>query len=198
MLGHSVASPAAAHSDEHAWIIRAQGGDRQAFDELVRRHRAGVVNVVYRMCGEAELAEEAAQEAFLRAWQSLGRFNPTQSAIPGAAFRNWVYRIAMNLAVDMLRRERPTTSLVDPEAWPSAEETPEALVERRQRAEQVQRAVLDLPAASRSVLVLREYEALSYQDIADTLNIPLGTVMSRLNYARQQLRRVLGAPAEAA
>jgi DNA-directed RNA polymerase specialized sigma24 family protein len=73
-----------------------------------------VVNVVYRMCGEAELAEEAAQEAFLRAWQSLGRFNPTQSAIPGAAFRNWVYRIAMNLAVDMLRRERPTTSLVEP------------------------------------------------------------------------------------
>jgi len=185
-----VPAPAAeSRTDELAWIAGAQQGDRQAFGELVRRHRAGVVNVVYRMCGDAALAEEAAQEAFLRAWQHLGRYNPRY------AFRSWVYRIAVNAAVDTLRRERPTTDL---EAEPLADrgEGPEAWVERQQQAEQVRRAVLDLPPASRAVLVLREYEGLSYREIADALDIPVGTVMSRLNYARGQLRRALGGPAE--
>lgn len=140
--------------------------------------------MVYRMCGDAALAEEAAQEAFLRAWQSLGRYNPR------FAFRSWVYRIALNVAVDALRRERPTTDLA--ESLASSVESPEAWLERKQQAEQVRRAVLDLPPAGRAVLVLREYEALSYHEIAEALDIPVGTVMSRLNYARSQLRRALG------
>ena len=185
-----VVPAASINSDEQAWIAGAQQGDRQAFGELVRRHRAGVVNVVYRRCGEAAVAEDAAQEAFLRAWQNLDRYNPR------FAFRNWVYRIALNVAVDALRRERPTTD-VDTEPLVSGDESPEARVERHQQAEQVQRAVLGLPPASRAVLVLREFEALSYQEIADALDIPLGTVMSRLNYARNQLRRTLALPAEA-
>jgi RNA polymerase sigma-70 factor (ECF subfamily) len=183
------APAAAAREDEQAWIIRAQHGDRLAFDELVRRHRAGVVNLVYRMYGEAGLAEDAAQEAFLRAWQRLDRYDPR------FAFRNWVYRIAMNAAVDKLRRERPTEDLSG-QPLASAAETPEVLVERRQQAEQVRQAVLALPPASRVVLVLREYEGLSYREIAAALDIPLGTVMSRLNYARGQLRRALGAGQE--
>ena len=186
-----MAAPAVStNSDEQAWIACAQQGDRQAFGELVRLHRAGVVNVVYQMCGEAALAEEAAQEAFLRAWQNLGRYNPR------FAFRNWVYRIALNVAVDALRRERPTTSLLDAESLPSRSDGPEALLERKQQAEQVRQAVLDLPPASRAVLVLREYEALSYHEIAEALEIPVGTVMSRLNYARGQMRRALGAQPE--
>jgi RNA polymerase sigma-70 factor (ECF subfamily) len=141
------------------------------------------------MCGDPALAEEAAQEAFLRAWRGLDRYNPR------FAFRSWVYRIALNAAVDALRRERPATDL---EAEPPAagDDSPEALVERRQQAEQVRRAVLALPPASRAVLVLREYEGLSYREIADALDIPMGTVMSRLNYARGQLRKALGGPAE--
>lgn len=178
-------SPARSTSpDEQAWIASALRGDRQAFGELVLRHRQGVVNVVYRMCGDAALAEEAAQEAFLRAWQNLGRYNPR------FAFRSWVYRIALNVAVDALRRERPTTAL-DAEPLASSAESPEAWLERKQQAEQVRRAVLDLAPASRAVLVLREYEALSYHEIAEALDIPVGTVMSRLNYARGQLRRTL-------
>ena len=141
--------------------------------------------MVYRMCGDAALAEEAAQEAFLRAWQNLRRYNPR------FAFRSWVYRIALNVAVDALRRERPTTDL-DAEPLASGAESPEAWLERKQQAEQVRQAVLDLPPASRAVLVLREYEALSYHEIAEALDIPVGTVMSRLNYARSQLRRALG------
>lgn len=184
------ATAAAVSSDEQAWIAGALRGDRQAFGELVRRHRAGVVNVVYRMCGEPALAEDAAQEAFLRAWRNLERYQPRFS------FRSWVYRIALNVAVDALRRERPTTDLSDA-LLGAHTDSPEAQVERQQQAEQVRQAVLALPPASRAVLVLREYEGLTYHEMAEALEIPLGTVMSRLNYARSQLRRVLRQPLEA-
>lgn len=169
---------------ELEWIAQAQAGDRQAFAELVYRYRAGVINVVYRMCGDADLAEDAAQEAFIRAWQHLPRYQPR------SPFRNWLYRIATNSALDVLRREWDTADI---EAVPLAasRSNPEVAVERNERAEQVRQAVLGLSPASRAVLTLREYEGLSYKEIADTLDIPLGTVMSRLNYARATLREML-------
>lgn len=170
--------------DEQELIVQAQQGDRGAFGELVRLHREGVVNVVYRMCGDANLAEDAAQEAFIRAWQHLPGYRPQ------SAFRNWVYRIATNAALDVLRRERET---VDVDALPLSDpgSGPETTVEDRERGAYVRQAVLDLPEASRAVLVLREYEGLSYREIADVLSIPIGTVMSRLNYARNWLRERL-------
>lgn len=169
---------------EQITIAAAQQGDRQAFSKLVLRYQDGVINVVYRMCGNTQLAEEAAQEAFLRAWQNLDRYNPR------FAFRNWVYRIALNATLDYIRRE---PQLVEIEQNHLVDEStqPEQSFDQKQRRELVRREVLALPVASREVLVLREYEDLSYQEIADTLNIPLGTVMSRLNYARNQLRRAL-------
>ena len=165
-------------------ITQAQQGDRRAFGELVRRHREGVVNVVYRMCGDANLSEDAAQEAFIRAWQHLLSYRPR------SPFRNWVYRIATNVALDMLRRERETVD-IDALSLAASDRGPEATVEGRERGEQVRQAVLALPPASRTVLVLREYEGLSYREIADMLGIPIGTVMSRLNYARNRLRESL-------
>jgi RNA polymerase sigma-70 factor (ECF subfamily) len=165
-------------------ITQAQQGDRRAFGELVRRHRKGAVNVVYRMCGDANLAEDAAQEAFIRAWQHLPSYRPR------SPFRNWVYRIATNAALDLLRRERETVD-VDTLSLASSDKGPEAMVERGERGKRVQQALLALPPASRAVLVLREYEGLSYREIADTLDIPIGTVMSRLNYARHRLRESL-------
>jgi RNA polymerase sigma-70 factor (ECF subfamily) len=169
---------------ERELIVRAQRGDRGAFGELVRRHRKGVVNVVHRMCGDANLAQDAAQEAFIRAWKHLPSYRPR------SPFRNWVYRIANNAALDVLRRQRET---VDVDALPLASSGagPEAAVEKEERATRVRQAVLDLPDASRAVLILREYEGLSYKEIADTLSIPIGTVMSRLNYARNRLRDLL-------
>jgi RNA polymerase sigma-70 factor, ECF subfamily len=165
-------------------IGRAQAGDRWAFGELVRLHREGVVNVVYRMCGDGHLAEDAAQEAFIRAWKHLPKYRPY------APFRNWLYRIATNVARDVLRRERET---VDVEQLPLATSRagPETSLVRAQRGERVRAAVLALPEASREALVLREYEGLSYREIADTLDIPIGTVMSRLNYARKRLGEML-------
>jgi RNA polymerase sigma-70 factor (ECF subfamily) len=171
-------------TNELELIAKAQQGDRHAFGELVRCHREGVVNVVYRMCGDVHMAEDAAQEAFIRAWRGLGRYRPR------SPFRNWLYRIATNVALDALRRERETVD-IERLSVVTSEPGPEAAVEREEGVERVQRAVLALPPASRAVLVLREYEGLSYQEIAQTLDIPVGTVMSRLNYARNRLREAL-------
>ncbi|MCP4519385.1 MAG: sigma-70 family RNA polymerase sigma factor, partial [Delftia sp.] len=109
---------------------------------------------------------------------------------PRAPFCNWVYRIAINAALDALRRERET---VDVDGMPLAAEGkgPEAALQGKQRDDMVRQAVLALPPASRGVLVLREYQGLAYREIADTLNIPIGTVMSRLSYARKRLRETL-------
>lgn len=170
--------------DEQTLVAQAQHGNRAAFSELVRYHREGVINVVYRMCGDVHLAEDAAQEAFIRAWQHLPSY---QHRSP---FRNWLYRIATNLALDMLRRERDMVD-VDEVQLRTRTKGPEDSVDQSERAEMVRTAVLALPSASRAVLVLREYEGLSYKEIANTLGIPIGTVMSRLNYARGCLAKSL-------
>ena len=167
-------------------IARAQEGDRGAFAELVRRHYAGVTGVVYRLCGDAHLAEDAAQEAFIQAWLHLPEYRPR------APLRNWLYRMAVNAALDALRKEKQVSPM-DLEDLPLADPQPDpedrSLGEERARL--VQEAVNSLPTASRAVLVLREYERLSYQEIGEALDIPVGTVMSRLNYARGLLREKL-------
>jgi RNA polymerase sigma-70 factor (ECF subfamily) len=169
---------------ESELIGNAQRGDRHAFGELVRIHRERVINVVYRMCGDVNLAEDAAQEAFIRAWKNLPKYRPQ------SPFRNWLYRIATNVTLDMLRKEKEIVDL-DGQQLISPVSGPEAAMEKTELSQRVQQAVLALPPASRLVLVLREYEGMSYQEIADTASIPMGTVMSRLNYARKILRQSL-------
>ena len=165
-------------------VSKAQQGDLEAFNEIVLRYRAGVINIVYRMCGDPEVAEDAAQTAFVRVWQRLDDYRPHST------FRSWLYRIAVNAALDILRREKRLLPL-DTRQENTTDQDPSALVERRERHEQVHQAILALPAASRTVLVLREYEGFSYKEIAQTLDIPVGTVMSRLNYARNRLVETL-------
>ena len=173
-------------TNEKELVTRAQGGDRNAFSELVRMHSQGVVNVIYRMCGNMQIAEDAAQETFIQAWLRLPSYRPQ------ASLRNWLYRIAVNAAIDMLRKEKHTLpGAVEDMNLRDSEPGPEALVTSFQQTETVQAAVLALPDASRAVLVLREFEGLSYQEIAESLEIPVGTVMSRLNYARKLLREKL-------
>jgi RNA polymerase sigma-70 factor (ECF subfamily) len=174
---------------EPALIEQAQNGDRSAYEELVRRSYTCVVNIVYRMCGDMTLAEDAAQEAFLRAWINLPSFHPGH---PGSSLRNWLCRIAVNAALDVLRRktEEPAE---DEKMQMVADQAPdpEAALIQKEQAASLQRAINSLPEATRSVLVLREYGELSYQEIATALDIPIGTVMSRLNYARSRLRELL-------
>lgn len=165
-------------------IRHARRGDREAFGRLVYRYREGAVNVVYRMCGDAQVAEDAAQDAFIRAWEALPRYRHK------GTFKAWLYRIALNCARDTLRRRRPTAD-VDLLPLTSDALGPERQVLRRERTALVQEAVLQLPEASRAALILREYEGLSYKEITQTLDLPLGTVMSRLHYARSRLREIL-------
>jgi len=170
-------------SNETELVTRAQRGDRNAFSELVGIHARGVLNVIYRMCGDEQLAEDAAQEAFIQAWLHLPSYRPQ------TPLRNWLYRIAVNAATDMLRKEkRILPHDIDDLHLTDERPGPESLVSQRERTVLVQNAVLSLPEASRAVLVLREYEGMSYHEIADALDIPVGTVMSRLNYARKLLK----------
>lgn len=167
-------------------ITRAQNGDREAYAELVRCNYASVIRVVYRICGDEHLAEDVAQETFLKAWQHLSSYQPRSS------LKSWLYRIALNATMDKLRSEaRLAYQDVDELDVPDSKPGPEAIMERKERAAAVHIAIMSLPPASRSVLVLRELERLSYREIADTLDIPAGTVMSRLNYARDRLRELL-------
>lgn len=165
-------------------IIKAQQGDQDAFGELVLCFHDRVINVVYRMCSDRYIAEDAAQMAFIKAWQHIPEFQLHTS------FRNWLYRIAINAALDIVRKEKPAENLNERQLI-STEENADVLLEKQERIQLVRKAVLSLPEASRAVIVLREYEGLSYREIAETLDISLGTVMSRLNYARNRLAEML-------
>jgi RNA polymerase sigma-70 factor (ECF subfamily) len=174
---------AAVDRDEAQLIRDSIAGDKLAFAELVRRHRSFVMALVYRLCGDAAQAEDIAQDAFLRVWQALPSFRGQ------AAFRTWLYRVASNVAIEQLRHAKRT---VDIESIPvAAQDTPEDTAMRTEQFRVVREAILRLPLQSRLVLILREYEGLSYKEIASALDIPIGTVMSRLNYARQRLHRDL-------
>jgi RNA polymerase sigma-70 factor (ECF subfamily) len=173
-------------TNEIELVTRAQNGDRNAFSELVRIHAQGVMNVVYRMCGDMHIAEDAAQETFIQAWMKLSSYRPKTS------LRNWLYRIAVNTAIDMLRKDkRILPNAVEDYHLTDAQAGPEATFLSGEQTELVQGAISSLPDASRAVLILREYEGFSYKEIADSLDIPVGTVMSRLNYARKLLKEKL-------
>ncbi len=170
--------------EEARWIARSAAGDKAAFGRLVERYQRFAYSIGYRMTGRADLAEDLAQDAFLRAWQALPRFRGDSQ------FRTWLGRIVTNVSIDYLRSRRPEVAL--DERLPAGAETLPAQAMRAETQEVVRRAILALPAQSRAALVLREYEGLSYKEIAAVLDIPIGTVMSRLNYARAALRETLG------
>ena len=180
-------------ADERTLVTQAQQGDRNAFSELIRIHAQGVQRVVYRMCGDQQVAEDAAQETFIQAWMKLDSYQPKSS------LRNWLYRIAVNTAIDMLRKEkRILPEAVDEMPLATGDLGPEAAYIHEERAAAIHNAIAALPDASRAVLILREYEGLSYREISETLDIPLGTVMSRLSYARKLLKDELSQHLEVA
>ena len=177
-------SPLDEHNDEHEWIVRAQAGDQAAYGQLVQRYQRLAVSVAYHQGLELADAEDAAQEAFVKAWLARQRYREG-----AGSWRAWLCRIAINTARDALRRARPVQEL--DEYWPDTASSPAEQAEVQSQRATVRRALAQLPEASRAALVLREYEGLSYAEIAAALGIPIGTVMSRLNYARGHLRELL-------
>ncbi len=172
------------HNPEAEWIRRAQAGDQAAYGQLVRQYQRLIVSVAYRHGLDLVEAEDVAQETFVKAWLALPRYQPA-----AGSWRAWLCRIALNLAIDAHRRDHARLSL---DEWlPDPIRGPAEQAESRLQAQCVRRALAQLPPASRAALVLCEYAGLSYAEIAAALDIPLGTVMSRLHYARRRLRELL-------
>jgi RNA polymerase sigma-70 factor (ECF subfamily) len=180
-------------------LERVRGGDREAFGVLVSKYQDQVYNTCWRMCGHAEDARDLAQEAFFRAYQSIGSFHGR------SGFYTWLFRIAMNLALSHRRkaRYRRAQSLdqspnCGAEAEPlrdqvadGAAEPPAGRAMRAELHEQVERALNTLDPDHRAVIVLRDIEGFDYAEIAQILDVAPGTVKSRLHRARLALRELL-------
>lgn len=179
-------SSEAGDRSESALVERARAGDRHAFTALVRCYQERVFRFVLRLCGSRDEALDLTQETFMKAHQALPGWRPE------AAFRTWLFRIAHNATLDVLRRRQRVSfvSTSDPLADggvlaicdPAAQ--PDARYADRQRIALLERALRDLPAGQREILLLRELEDMSYGEIAATLEIAEGTVKSRLARAR--------------
>lgn len=178
-------------SREEKWIAAAREGDQGAFEELVLLYEKRVLALTQRMCGNPEDAAEAAQEAFLAAWQGLKNFRGDSS------FSTWLYRLSANACVDLLRREgrrQAAVSLDDGELnldAPSPLPSPQEEAERRELREQIEAGLQALPPEYRVVLVLREIQQLRYDEIAQALELDVGTVKSRISRGRKKLRNFL-------
>lgn len=176
---------------EGNWVASAREGDQAAFEELVRLYEKRVLALTQRMCRNQEDAAEAAQEAFLAAWQGLKNFRGDSS------FSTWLYRLASNACVDLLRREgkrQAAVSLDDGELnldVPSPLSSPQEEAERRELREQIEEGLRALPPEYRAVLVLREMQQLRYDEIAQALALDVGTVKSRISRGRKKLRSFL-------
>lgn len=168
-------------------ISRARGGDREAFGELVEQYRDNVYRLAYRMCGNAYDADEAAQEAFVAAWRALPNFRGD------AKFSTWLYRLTTNAAIDVMRREKRHQTVGDGEMVDLADDadSPQETVERTEQQEAVQKALGTLSEEYREVLLLRYMEELDYAEIAEVLQLPSGTVKSRINRAKAALKAAL-------
>lgn len=171
---------------------RAAGGDRNAFDSLVTRHRQAVYRLCWSATGNHADADDAAQETFVRLFRSLPVYDSERPFLP------WLRKIAWNCALSVRRDGRAGVPTVAGESLPDLPdpaEGPEAEAEGKEEKERVENAVADLPDELRTVLVLRAVEGLSYAEIAEVAGIPAGTVMSRLSRARARLLASLRAPA---
>jgi RNA polymerase sigma-70 factor (ECF subfamily) len=178
--------------EEGEWLRSARGGDDEAFERLVEAYQVPVFNLCYRMLGDAGLAEDAAQETFLRAYRNLTAFDPRRP------FRTWVLSIAAHHAIDQMRKRRvPTMPLEDAldEAAPrDPAPGPEAALVSREGAEDVQGLLARLHPSDRAAVVLRYWYDLSYEDMAGALQTSVSGVKSRLHRARKQLASLAGQP----
>jgi RNA polymerase sigma-70 factor, ECF subfamily len=177
-------------------VKAAQAGDRDAFDFLVEKYKDIVYAVAYRFAHDPDLALDLAQDSFIRAYRGIKSFKGRSS------FSTWLYRVAMNTCIDYTRRRSRT---VEPQTVPEevaeyadaepledhGERKPDSLALSGELGEKIQEAIDALPEYHKSVFVLYEIEGMSYKEIAEVVGCSIGTVMSRLHYARKKLQRML-------
>ena len=203
LLGPAESGTAAAGNpadgpDDDTLVIRAKAGDMRAYDELVTRHRGRIYAMIRNMVKNESDAWDLSQEAFIKAWQALPRFEVK------ARFTTWLYRIAHNTVYDFTRRRRPeggdelndellSRDRIDPAAvaTPAESRSPsEALVGDELRVK-IEAALDKLSPEHREAVILKDVQGLAYKEIAEVMSCSLGTVMSRLFYARQKLQSLL-------
>lgn len=184
-----------ADETDQALVRRVQAGDKSAFDLLVRKYQHRVLKLVSRFVNDSAEAEDVAQEAFLKAYRALASFRGD------SAFYTWLYRIAINTAKNALvaQRRRPVDfdlDLQDPDQYERQArlkegDTPEGVVLTEEIRQVVEQAMEQLPEDLRTAIVLRELEGLSYEEIAEAMDCPVGTVRSRIFRAREAIDRKL-------
>ena len=173
---------------EEKLIRQAIGGSSDAFTALMSGHERRMYAICLRICQNAEDAQDCLQDAMLRVYRSLDRFKGE------SAFSTWLYRVTTNTCLDALRRQkaRPGTSLdaLLETGWSPMEEgdTPEERAVRREMGAALREMIAELPEDLRVAVVLRDVEGLSYEELAQTLNVNVGTVKSRISRARERLR----------
>ncbi len=177
-------------------VKRVQKGDKGAFDVLVLKYEHKIVNLVMRYVRDPEQALDIAQEAFIKAYRALPRFRGD------SAFYTWLYRIAVNTAKNYLaaQRRRPTNielDLQDPEQYNlhaklKETDTPEGVTLSQELKDTLERAIAALPDDLRTAIILRELDGMSYEEIAQTMDCPVGTVRSRIFRARDAIGKKVG------
>ena len=187
------------HSTDHELVAFARTGSEKAYRELLGRYERPVFSLVYRMVRDRELAEDLAQETFVKVFNHLETFNPKYK------FSSWIFKIANNLAIDSLRKKQVQTVSLDGSrhattaeeadasriSVASSEENPEELLEARELGREIERAIGSLRIEYRTAVVLRHVEGRSYEEIAEIMEVPLGTVKTFIHRARLELREIL-------
>ena len=192
------ATLAQADVSEADLVKRCQDGDTEAFGELVTRYRARVFSMIYNMVHSEQDAWDLAQDSFLKAWKSIKRFRGRSS------FYTWIYRIVMNVTIDWLRKKHVKGAgaefddaielrEIDPASRtvPITEALPYETMERNEIRGRIEQAIAQLSAEQRAVILMKEIEGMQYHEIAEALGCSIGTVMSRLFYARKKLQNLL-------
>jgi RNA polymerase sigma-70 factor (ECF subfamily) len=177
-------------------VRKAQSGDSRAFDQLVTRYRGKVYGMCYHLVQNDQDAWDLSQEAFIKAWRAMPSFKGDSS------FYTWIYRISHNCAYDWLRKKRIQGEgefndeigkpiAAGAEAVPKGDRSPDEVLKNRELGVRIKDAIAQLTPDHRMVVLLREVEGQSYEDIAQIMECSLGTVMSRLFYARKKLQELL-------
>jgi RNA polymerase sigma-70 factor (ECF subfamily) len=179
-------------------VKRCQAGETEAFDELITRYRTRVFGMIYNMVHSEQDAWDLAQDSFVKAWRSIGRFRGHSS------FYTWIYRIVMNVTIDWLRKKQVKgggaefddaiqLTKVDPAAQtvPKKEALPHEAMERGEIRGRIEKAIAQLSPEQRAAILMKEIDGMQYHEIAEALGCSIGTVMSRLFYARKKLQNLL-------
>lgn len=184
---------------DHELVTRAQQGSEKAYRELLGRYERPVFSIVYRMIRDREQAEDLAQETFVRVFNHIDRYDPKYK------FSSWIFKIATNLTIDHIRRKELNTVSIDGsrnattaeqiEATAitiiSPDENPEELLEAKELGEEIEEAIGKLRPEYRAAILLRHVEGREYQEIAEIMALPLGTVKTYIHRGRNELRETL-------